>query len=482
MLEIDKVPESSSKNSGMKTHSIGAAVFLLAIVVFYLSPNLQVFDSNYSMLLSEVMLQDHTVDLSRVPFSTGNFDKRDLRDGYPYHVIQVKGRLLYYMPWGGSILALPAVAMLKGFGISALSPTGQPDLAAECQIQKILAALLMAILAWIIFYTALLENLTLSWAVVIALGTAFGTQVWSTASRALWEQTWLLLLLGVAVWALVRWKTGSGRFRPIAFATLMAWMYFVRPMASVPIMAISVYVLFTYPRSFPAYLITGLLWLGAFVACSMYFFGTPLPPYYHETWWLRMSGALHRLMGVLFSPSRGLFVYVPALLFVLFLTARYWTILRREKLVLMSLAVIVVDVAIGSTLTLWWGGWSYGPRELTETVPFFVLLAIMGCRAFLNDTSLGLHSCSAIISTGLVLLIVSVVINAPGALSPAAIAWNAGVDQQHKDLLWDWSRAPFLAPLSVAVTDSESNDWESRHPDRQVRRLSWPRAMRGRRL
>ena len=466
MRQIDMIPEAFAKKSAPKTRLIGAAVFLVAIAVFYLSPNLQVFDSNYSILLSEVMLQGHTVDLSRVPFNVTKFHQRDIRNGYPYHIIPVKGRLLYYMPWGGSILALPAVAALKAVGISALSPTGQFDLAGECEIQKILAALLMAILAWLIFYTALLEDLTLSWAVVIALGTAFGTQVWSTASRALWEQTWLLLLLGVAIWALVRWKTGRGKFRPIAFATLMAWMYFVRPMASVPIMAISGYLLFTYPRSFPAYLITGLLWLGGFVACSMYFFGAPVPPYYHETWWLRMSGALHRLMGVLFSPSRGLFVYVPVLLFVLFLTARYWTILRRQKLVLMSLAVIVVDVAIGSTLTLWWGGWSYGPRELTETLPFFVLLAITGCRAFLNDTSLGLHSCAAIMSAGLVLLIVSVVINAPGALSPVAIAWNAGVDQQHKDLLWDWSRAPFLAPLSVAVTDAERNDWESRHPDR----------------
>src|SRR5271163_2436036 len=141
MLDIDKVPQRLSQNSGLKTHIVGVVVFLIAITVFYLSPNLQVFDSNYSMLLSEVMLQDHTVDLSRVPFRTGNFDKRDLRDGYPYHVIQVKGKLLYYMPWGGSILALPAVAMLKAIGISALSPTWQFDLEAECAIQKILAAL-----------------------------------------------------------------------------------------------------------------------------------------------------------------------------------------------------------------------------------------------------------------------------------------------------------------------------------------------------
>jgi hypothetical protein len=108
---------------------------------------------------------------------------------------------------------------------------------------------------------------------------------------------------------------------------------------------------------------------------------------------------------------------------------------------------------------LWWGGWSYGSRELTETLPFFVLLAIMGCRAFVNDTSLSVRSCSGIMSIGIVLLILSVLMNAPGALSYAAVGgWNARVDQVHQDLLWDWSQAPFLAPLGVMVADVGRDD------------------------
>lgn len=445
----------SSENLLLKTHLVAGAIALVALTVFYVSPNLQVFDSNYSMLLSEVILRGHSVDLSRVPLRNPQADPPSLgRDGYTYHTILEKGRRLYYMPWGGSILALPAVALLNLAGMSALTPTWHFDLAGECEIQKVLAALLMAILTWVIFYTALLEGLPLSWAAVIALGTAFGTQLWSTASRALWEQTWLLLLLGIAILLLVAWQTGRGRFRPIAFATLVAWMYFVRPMAGVPILAISGYVLFTYPRAFPAYLITGLLWLAGFMACSMYFFGAPIPPYYDETWLFSLSGAGPRIMAVLFSPSRGLFIYLPILIFVLFLTARYWNKLRRETFVLMSAGVIVADLAILSIFLRWWGGWCYGPRLLTETVPFFVLLAILGCKAFLNDTSLSPHGRSAIMSFGIGALILSVLMNAPGALSYAAGSWNAQVDQQHHELLWDWSRAPFLAPLSPAFKDA----------------------------
>jgi len=125
-----------SKYSALKTRLVGAAVFLAAITVFYLSPNVQVYDSNYSMLLSDVLLRGRTVDLSRVPFRVGTFDPRDLRDGYPYHIILAKGRRLYYMPWGGSILALPAVAALNVVGISALSPTWQFDLGGNARFRR----------------------------------------------------------------------------------------------------------------------------------------------------------------------------------------------------------------------------------------------------------------------------------------------------------------------------------------------------------
>jgi hypothetical protein len=438
----------------VKRQLVAGAIFFVAFTIFYVSPNLQVFDSGYSMLLSEVILHGHSVDLSRIPlrFPPG-VDPRYLRtDGYTYNIISEKGRRLYYMAWGGSILALPAVAVLNLTGISALTPTWHFDLAGEYRIQKILAALLMSILTLLIYYTGWLEGLPLSWAAVIALGTALGTQLWSTASRGLWEQTWLLLLLGVAILLLVACEVGRVTFRPIAFATLMSWMYFVRPMAGVPIIAISGYVLFTYQRAVPVYLITGLLWLAGFIACSMYYFGAPLPPCYHETWLFRLSGARQRLMAVLFSPSRGLFIYVPVLIFVLFLTARYWNSLRREKFVLMSLGVIVADLAVLSIFKRWWGGWCYGPRLLTDTVPFFVLLAILSCKAFLDDTSLPSHRRSAITSFGIAALVLSVLMNAPGALSYAAGSWTERLHPGlHEELLWDWSRAPFLAPLSLAV-------------------------------
>ncbi len=435
-----------------------AALFVLVFAAFYWSPVQQILDSKYSMLLSQMILERHSVDLKLA--EPGGFSNPG--PAHLYQAIAVNGRVLYYMPWGGSILALPAVAALNAAGISTIDADGHYNPVGEAEIQRILAPLLMAVMIWLIFRTALLAGLPVSWALVIALGTAFGTQVWSTTSRALWSLTWLVALQTLVIWILMRCEADKSRFRPIPTATLLSWMYFVRPTASTAIIAISVYVLIAYPAALPAYLITGLIWLAAFAACSFYFFGAALPPYYRMTWWFSISQARHRLLGLL-SPSRGLLIYVPVVMFVLYLVVRYWKDLKHKRLAIVALAAIGANLTMVSMLMLWWGGWSYGPRELSDAIPFYALLAMLGCRAFLDDSSIGLQRAAATIAAGLVLLALSVVMNAPGALSGAANGWNAWAHlEEHPDRLWDWSHAQFLAPLNSTPPEDVWDDLKTR--------------------
>ena len=117
----------------------------------------------------------------------------------------------------------------------------------------------------------------------------------------------------------------------------------------------------------------------------------------------------------------------------------YWKDLKHKRLAIVALAAIGANLTMVSMLMLWWGGWSYGPRELTDTIPFYALLTMLGCRAFLDESSIGLQRAAATIAAGLVLLMLSVVMNAPGALSAAANAWNAWAHlEEHPDRLWDW--------------------------------------------
>ena len=129
------------------------------------------------------------------------------------------------------------------------------------------------------FHTASLM-LPITWSCVVALGAAFGTQIWSTATRGLWSHTWEIFLLGLAVDSILQSDHGRAPMHPVWLATLLAWSYFVRPTGSVPIAVVTIYLLLAHRAIVITYVITGAIWLAAFVAYSSRVFGTWLPPYY----------------------------------------------------------------------------------------------------------------------------------------------------------------------------------------------------------
>ena len=160
---------------------------------------------------------------------------------------------------------------------------GAYDQNGEIAIQSILAPVLIASLCAI---AVLLANQLLPlWpSVIVALGLAFGTQVWITASRSLWSHSWLLMLHTLAVWLLLRDATGARRVNGWLLGSLMAWSYFVRPSSAIAIGAIGLYLLVTRREALAGYAVAGLGWLGGFVAYSWTHFGTLMPTYFQIGW------------------------------------------------------------------------------------------------------------------------------------------------------------------------------------------------------
>src|SRR6185295_10995456 len=115
---------------------------------------------------------------------------------------------------------------------------------------------------------------------VLAVGAALGTQVWSTASRALWSDTWAILLLGITIYLLLADAVGRRRLNPFLLATLLAWTYFVRPTNSISVAAVSLYIFLERRDQFVRFGLTGLAWLAAFVLYSWYHFHQLLPKYF----------------------------------------------------------------------------------------------------------------------------------------------------------------------------------------------------------
>ncbi len=436
---------------------IGLAVFLITFVTFWSSPIREMTDSKYSMLASQTLLKYHTLALDRYSWPGLNtVPASGLGANTTVHQIEsLNGHLFYYFPPGSSILSLPYVGLMNACGISVTKPDGSYNIEGELAIQGSLAALLMAASACLFFFISSLV-LPLSWSTLIALSGALGTQVWSTASRVLWSDTWAILLLAAVVWILLAGEIGRYRYRnssAVILATLLAWGYFVRPTNAIAIIAITIYIVLFHRKAFLPYALTGAAWLALFMLYSWHTLGALLPSYFRLNR-LRFDAYGEALTGNLISPSRGLFVYVPVLLFVGYLLLRYWRHLFLKRLAVLSLIVAAGHLLIVSAFVPWYGGGCFGPRYSTGLVPWFVLLAVLGVRTMLaqrrrEKLTESLRRSRAPFVAGGALLILSIFINARGAISYDTWLWNdSPINVDIKPArVWEWRYPQFLAGL-----------------------------------
>jgi hypothetical protein len=343
---------------------------------------------------------------------------------------------------------------MNAFGISASNADGTFNLEGEAVIELSVAAVLMAGLT-VIFYLTGRLFLSWQWSVVVALGAALGTQIWSTATRGLWSETWGIFLIGIVILMLIRNELRLHRLRPVLLASLLAWTYFVRPTNSIPILAVSIYIFLFQRKIFGRYVMIGTMWLAVFIAYSWYHFHDVLPHYYLyslfglDTFWVALAGNL-------ISPARGLLIFVPIVVFVIYLTVRYRRQLEHRRLVVLSLVVIAAHLLMMAAFSFWVAGHSYGPRYSTALVPWFVLLGILGIRAMVSareprvsETRSLARRGRAELAAGAALLFISVFMNAQGAIFPRTYAWNAGPPDvgTNFERVWDWRDPQFMAGI-----------------------------------
>jgi hypothetical protein len=422
-----------------KTLIVGLLLFTCVGLVFLLSPVRCLSDSRYALLMDQAILEHGTPNMMPYQVPRG-ISAPYVNHGYLWTIDIVSGRLLYVYPWGGPLLSLPAVAVSAAAGFR-VAPFGIYNERNELALQVGLATILCAAAVWMFFDMAA-AVLPLGWSVATALSAAFGTQLWSTASRSLWPQTWDLLLISLSVWLLMK-----PRLRPFALGTVLAWACFTRPQGFPIAFMVGVYVLLEFGwRPLLTYAAAGVAWTTAFAVILLYFFGHLVPLVYRGG--LRFPQEFFfRLSGILVSPSRGLLVFVPIVVVPTYLTVRYWRRLPFRPLGLLAVAAITAQMIMTASWVVWWGGGSYGPRLLLDTIPWFVMLTILGVKAFLEDQTLTMRQRAAVINISLLLLTVSVAMNAVGATSvTAAISWNStpSIDA-NPQRLWDWEHPQFLA-------------------------------------
>jgi hypothetical protein len=193
----------------------------------------------------------------------------------------------------------------------------------------------------------------------------------------------------------------------------------------------------------------GFGWALLFVVYSRHLFGRWLPDYYtsslpFDRFWLGLEASL-------ISPSRGLLVYVPVLVFVAFLLIIWRRHLRLRKLAGLASLVIAAHLIMIAGSADWNGGGCYGARLSTDLAPWFVLLSIIAIQAMLAARAMTVKmpfvSWHAPLIFGAILLLVSIFMNARGAASWDTWLWQLLPANREGRLMWDWRYPQFFAGL-----------------------------------
>jgi hypothetical protein len=260
-------------------------------------------------------------------------------------------------------LYVPAVLWLNRHGWE------QPQVDRVAELMEKLAASLLASIASVIMYLVLCRD-GLRWSLPLAIAFAFGTNTWMISSQALWQHGTGELLIALALLLVV--APGSP-IRTALLGVVCVLMAANRPPDG---LIAGAFILFTFwsRRRSALWLLAGAaVPLAALLYYNLDFIGhyaggyalgkNPNTPFFKPNW----SG----VAGLLVSPTRGLLVFCPFLLFVpLGLVQRFRVSSSKGLAVALSFAVAAQFLLYSQAD--WRAGVSWGPRWLTDVLPILI--------------------------------------------------------------------------------------------------------------
>lgn len=280
---------------------------------------------------------------------------------------------------GAGLTAVPVVAALRA---------AWPDLRQRQGLLwyagKGVAAACVAGSAVLLLYCASLY-ISPQQALALTLAYALGTCVWSTSSQLLWQHgpTELFLMLGVTAWL----KAASTERPRLAAAAGLAFSAatWCRPTSVLALFSLALAAL-AWRRRLLLPLLAAAAPLGLALAWyNWQSFGAPwrfgqtaivnVAEFKTGKAQIWQGTMLQGALGLMLSPSRGLLVYSPFVLFA------FWGAAR----ILKSRAWQAWRPLVGAVLAIWcvefnhfdwWGGWSYGYRHIVDTLPLVCLLMV----------------------------------------------------------------------------------------------------------
>jgi hypothetical protein len=313
-------------------------------------------------------------------------------------------------------------------------------------ISKVAASAMVALAAVFIYLSARkLSNRPV--AVLTALIFGVATNVFAMASQTLMNFTGVVLFSAAGLYFLV---SGGDKKRNIILAGVaFAWAGMCQPLLFLILLLFGLFVLvrkwkdvFWYAAgAIPIVLLT--VWYQWVSYGSPVKSGELLLSVYNLTGKWNVKVPLTRLWtaqiwkgfaGILFSPSRGVFIWSPILLFSIL--GFVVTIRRRGNPFLYYCAAAAMLLILAQSAWRWWdGGNGYGYRITLDALPFLVLLLVPAIRFIAKYRSLKVIFA--------VLLALSVFVQFVGYISYDGGSWecsNVNVTNVNASNIWSLSR------------------------------------------
>ncbi len=428
----------------MKTLFCSVLLFVLVFVSHARSPVITSFDSMWSIYVAHSIVHEGNINLDEFRPQIKARDRFGVRKKF--------GHYYNFFPPGAAFFAVPFVYLFELAptlwievlpGIEAQSNTdgvAPTVLDLHLSVERLIASFIIAGTALIMFWIGL-EYLAVAPALILALLFSFCTSAWSTASRALWQHGPSMFLIATALLLFVRGKRNATL---VGYAAIpLALSFVVRPTNSVSIAIFALYVAVYAKEQFVRFSCIGLLTISPFIWGSLEVYERVLPSYFqaqrvgiHPDIWNAMAANL-------LSPSRGIFIFSPFLLIGLLYALFQLSRSRAEGLTLAALAVVLLHCGAVSAFPSWWGGHCYGPRYMSEVVPYLIFLFIPILAEF---STRSWRSCMLPGVTLLILSGWSLFAHYQGAMRPAVYGWNVIPDNidDNPGRVWDWSDPQFM--------------------------------------
>lgn len=450
---------------------------LLALFVFFthaLSPVSQPYDSRWTVHTATSLIHQGNFDLDEyLPLLEA--------DGF-YHIECVfpdgsrirrvrnasdcaGGHFYHFYPLGVPIMVAPIVAVLE-VGLHALQPgLGEwadrrlgtdihrvffhGDLIGSSRMVELLIASFLIALTTGLFYGLARGWLPWPTAALLALLFAFGSPAWSTGSRALWMHGFSMLLLTLGL-LLLRIGRSSGRWPWVAAGAVLSFAVFVRPTNLVPLAAVGLFILWRHRSRTAWFALGGAPVFLLFASLHLAVYHAVIPAYsrVHRTDESGLSFGPHvpeALLGNLISPSRGLLIYLPLVVFSGLGLWIWWRSRENRDWAVLLLAIFGAHYLLISFYEDWYGGHGYGPRYFADIAPV-LLLPLAAClgKAWRPRWAIPFAFCA----------VASVFMHSQGAWCDACMKWDSEPQEIRESVwrIWDWKDPMFLRGVRHAET------------------------------